>query len=123
MIVGYVPHAFDMFNVEHLDLIRAARARADVVILGVLSDEDVVARHGRPPVIPLGERLEILRHVRAVDTVVVYDASAIPLGAQVLVAADDAPFWPAAEALPELRTSTSAVLRHALRDVANEAVA
>lgn len=114
MTVGYVPHAFDLFNIEHLDLLDAARSRAERVVVAVLPDHEVLARYGRPPVVPLIERLEIVRHVRGVDDVVVHDADAVPADAQIMVAAADAGAWPGAEVLPETRTSGSVALRQAL---------
>lgn len=119
MTVGYVPHTFDLFNVEHLDLIAAAGSRAERVVVAVLTDDEVLARYGRPPVVPLSERLEIVRHVRGVDVVVVHEAGAVPAGAQLMVAASDALGWPGAEALLECRTSASAALRQALGSVSS----
>lgn len=127
MSVGYLPHSFDLFNVAHLDLIAAARARVERLVVGVLSDEDVLARTGRAPVVPLVERVEILRHVRGVEEVVVHGDAAVPADALLLVPTDEAGHEdataPGAQELPATRTSASPVLRHALRAVSAEAVA
>lgn len=67
---GYVPGVFDMFHVGHLNILRQARAHCDYVIVGVVSDEKALCAKGRPPVVPLGERMEILRHCTLADEVV-----------------------------------------------------
>jgi glycerol-3-phosphate cytidylyltransferase len=65
--IGYAPGAFDLFHIGHLDLLRRAKERCDFLIAGVVAD-DVLARHKNvTPVIPLAERLEIVRSVRFVD--------------------------------------------------------
>lgn len=68
---GYVPGVFDMFHVGHLNIVRAARAQCDHLIVGVVADEVVERVKGRPPVVPLAERLEIVAALRDVDQVVV----------------------------------------------------
>lgn len=70
MRIGYAAGAFDLFHVGHLNLLRQARACCDYLIAGVVSDELLVARKGRPAVIPLAERLEIVRNVGFVDEAV-----------------------------------------------------
>ncbi|MEC5180613.1 adenylyltransferase/cytidyltransferase family protein [Arthrobacter sp. CG_A4] len=65
--IGYAAGAFDLFHVGHLNLLRRAKAECDYLIAGVFADELLVATRGRAPVIPLPERLEIVRHVRYVD--------------------------------------------------------
>ncbi|MDO8106813.1 adenylyltransferase/cytidyltransferase family protein [Isoptericola sp. b441] len=69
--VGYAPGAFDLFHIGHLNLLRHARAHCDVLVAGVVSDEMLELAKGRRPVIPLAERLEIVRHVDLVDDVFV----------------------------------------------------
>lgn len=68
---GYVPGVFDMFHVGHLNLIKAARPFCDHLIVGVVTDEVVERVKGKPPVIPLRERMEIVAALRDVDEVVV----------------------------------------------------
>jgi glycerol-3-phosphate cytidylyltransferase len=65
--IGYAPGAFDLFHVGHLNLLRRARSQCDYLIAGVLSDDVLTARKGITPVVPLAERLEIVRNVRFVD--------------------------------------------------------
>ncbi len=71
--VGYVPGVFDMFHVGHLNILRHARVGCDYLIVGAVSDERAQAAKGRPPVVPLVERIEVLRHCRLVDEVVAED--------------------------------------------------
>ena len=69
-IVGYVPGAWDMFHIGHLNILKRARDHADWLIVGVVSDEALVSMKGRPPVIPLEERMTIVGALRLVDEVV-----------------------------------------------------
>lgn len=69
-VVGYVPGVFDMFHVGHLNILRLARAHCDHLIAGVVSDEKAWAAKGRYPVVPLVERMEVVKHCRLVDEVV-----------------------------------------------------
>lgn len=71
MKVGYAPGAYDLFHVGHLNLLRHASAHCDVLIAGVVADEVLEATKGRRPVVPLAERVEIVRHIDLVDDVFV----------------------------------------------------
>lgn len=73
MAVGYLADLFDLLNVRDLDLIAQARAACAHLVLGVLTDDYAEAVHGRRPVVPLEERMTLLRHVRGVDEVVAHD--------------------------------------------------
>jgi len=68
--VGYVPGVYDMFHIGHLNILRNASRQCDHLIAGVVSDEIALRAKGRPPVVPLAERLEIVRSVRYVDEAV-----------------------------------------------------
>jgi glycerol-3-phosphate cytidylyltransferase len=68
--IGYAPGAFDLFHIGHLNLLRRAKERCDYLVAGVVSDEVLIAHKGVTPVIPLAERLEIVRSVRFVDAAV-----------------------------------------------------
>jgi len=69
-IVGYVPGAYDLFHVGHLNILRQARQHCDHLIAGVVADDVLEVTKGRRPVVPLAERMEILRHISFVDEVV-----------------------------------------------------
>jgi glycerol-3-phosphate cytidylyltransferase len=68
-VVGYAPGAYDLFHVGHLNLLRRAAEQCDHLIAGVVSDEVLLQTKGRAPVVPLAERLEIVRNLRIVDEV------------------------------------------------------
>jgi glycerol-3-phosphate cytidylyltransferase len=68
-VVGYAPGAYDLFHIGHLNVLRRAAEHCDRLIAGVVSDEMLVLAKGRPPVIPLAERVDIVRAIRFVDDV------------------------------------------------------
>jgi len=65
--VGYAGGAFDLFHIGHLNILKHARSECDYLIAGVVSDEMLLATKGSLPVVPLSERLEIVRSVVYVD--------------------------------------------------------
>jgi glycerol-3-phosphate cytidylyltransferase len=68
-VIGYAPGAYDLFHIGHLNILKHAAENCDHLIAGVVSDEMLVLAKGRPPVIPLAERMEIVRSLRFVDEV------------------------------------------------------
>ena len=68
--IGYAPGAYDLFHVGHLNILRHAKAHCDYLIAGVVSDEMCELTKGRRPVVPLAERMEIVRHISYVDEAV-----------------------------------------------------
>ncbi len=70
MVIGYAPGAYDLFHVGHLNLLKKAKQQCDYLIAGVVSDEMLVKNKGITPVIPLSERLEIVRNISYVDAAV-----------------------------------------------------
>jgi glycerol-3-phosphate cytidylyltransferase len=70
MRVGYAPGVFDLFHVGHLNILRHASALCDRLVVGVLSDEMAMRAKGLTPVVPLAERVEIIRSLRMVDEAV-----------------------------------------------------
>ncbi|MFQ4147843.1 adenylyltransferase/cytidyltransferase family protein [Arthrobacter sp. LAPM80] len=69
--IGYAAGAYDLFHIGHLNLLRHARSQCDHLIAGVVSDELCHKRKGNLPVIPLRERIEIVRSIKYVDEAVV----------------------------------------------------
>ena len=67
--IGYAPGAYDLFHIGHLNILRHAKERCDVLVAGVVADEVLETTKGRRPIIPLAERLEIVRHISYVDDV------------------------------------------------------
>ena len=68
--IGYAPGVYDLFHIGHLNLLARARERCDHLVAGVVSDELAAGAKGRLPVVPLEERLEIVRSIRHVDEAV-----------------------------------------------------
>lgn len=70
-ISGYVPGAWDMFHIGHLNILLRARAQCDRLIVGVVTDEELMQVKGKAPIVPLNERMEIVAGFDVVDDVVV----------------------------------------------------
>jgi ethanolamine-phosphate cytidylyltransferase len=51
----YMDGCFDMMHYGHCNALRQARALGDVLVVGVVSDDEITANKG-PPVTPLDER-------------------------------------------------------------------
>ncbi len=68
--VGYAAGAFDLFHIGHLNILKHAKSECDYLIAGVVSDEMLRRNKGVDPVIPLAERLEIVRSIAFVDEAV-----------------------------------------------------
>jgi glycerol-3-phosphate cytidylyltransferase len=75
LLVGYVPGAWDMFHIGHLNILQRARIHCDRLIAGVVTDEVLAAAKNKRPVVPLVERLEVVGALDLVDQVVVDYAS------------------------------------------------
>jgi len=76
MIVGYTTGVFDLFHVGHLNVLRAAHALCNRLIVGVSTDELTMEYKKKKPFIPFAERIEIVRAIKYVDLAVsreIYD--------------------------------------------------
>ena len=95
--------------------------------MGVFSDEFVEIVYGRPPVVPLAERIALVSHVRGVDAAVVHDESTAALSPDVtrFAVAGDAPVPWGEDSwlLQPARRTASVVLREALLGFPREEVA
>lgn len=61
---------WDLFHVGHAEYLERAKGLGDLLIVGVDSDKKVKIRKGpHRPVVPQGERVQILCHLRHVDAV------------------------------------------------------
>jgi len=65
----YTVGTFDLLHVGHLALLEQCRTFGDVVAVGVASDSVVNSYKPNIPVIPLDQRLEMLKSLRCVDIV------------------------------------------------------
>ena len=72
-LIGYTQGTYDMFHIGHLNLIRNAKRHCDYLIVGVNKDELVESYKNKRPIIPLEERVEIVRAIRYVDEVIATD--------------------------------------------------
>lgn len=70
MQLGYTTGAFDLFHVGHLNVLRAARSLCDRLIVGVSTDDLILARKAKQCVIPFADRLAIVQACRYVDATV-----------------------------------------------------
>jgi rfaE bifunctional protein nucleotidyltransferase chain/domain len=66
--------AFDLLHVGHLRYLADARARGDRLVVAVNSDLSVRLSKGQArPIIPEGERVEILSHLWMIDRMCLFD--------------------------------------------------
>ncbi|VFQ71103.1 unnamed protein product [Cuscuta campestris] len=65
----YMDGCFDMMHYGHCNALRQARALGDQLIVGVVSDAEIIANKG-PPVTPLNERMIMVNGVKWVDQVI-----------------------------------------------------
>lgn len=120
MCVGYLALSFDMFNVGDLDVIAQARNHCAELVVGVLDDELTEAVYGRPPVVPITERMMLLRHVRGISDVLVHSGWDRPeVEDWVIFAVSDATPEPPPESilLTPSRGTTSPALREVLQPI------
>ena len=72
--VVFTNGVFDVLHPGHVRYLEAARAEGDALIVGVNSDRSVRAIKGPSrPIMPEGERAEILAALSCVDAVVIFD--------------------------------------------------
>lgn len=65
----YTVGTWDLLHVGHLALLQRCKTLGNTVAVGVASDDVVASYKSRPPVIPLEQRMEMLKALRCVDIV------------------------------------------------------
>ncbi len=71
-MVVYTVGTFDLLHVGHLALLEYCKSLGDTVAVGVASDEVVMLYKPNIPVIPLDQRIEMLKALSCVDIVMPY---------------------------------------------------
>lgn len=94
MLTGYTSGVFDLFHIGHLNILKNAKSMCDRLIVGVSTDELVREYKGKTPLMPLRDRMEIVKSVRYVDEVVPQENMnkldiCQNLGVQILFMGDD----------------------------------
>ena len=69
-IIGYTSGVYDLFHIDHLNILENAKSLCDKLIVGVTTDELVKDYKGKTTVIPFSERIRIVRSIKHVDGVV-----------------------------------------------------
>jgi cytidyltransferase-like protein len=93
-MIVYTVGTFDLLHVGHLALLEYCRTLGDVVAVGVASDSVVNSYKPNVPVIPLDQRLEMLKALSCVDIVrpyheLEYVSGCRELDADVFVVGED----------------------------------
>jgi rfaE bifunctional protein nucleotidyltransferase chain/domain len=72
--IAFTNGCFDILHVGHVRYLREARKTGDLLILGLNSDASVRAIKGeKRPLVPQGDRAEVVASLAAVDYVTVFD--------------------------------------------------
>jgi len=72
-MIVYTVGTFDLLHVGHLALLEYCKSLGDILAVGVASDRVVNSYKPNVPVIPLAQRMEMLKALRCVDIVRPYD--------------------------------------------------
>ena len=70
IIIGYTTGVFDLFHIGHVRILKKAKPLCDKLIVGVSTDALVKKYKNKKPIIPFIERLEVIRSLKFVDSVV-----------------------------------------------------
>ncbi|KAK9097693.1 hypothetical protein Syun_024738 [Stephania yunnanensis] len=65
----YMDGCFDLMHYGHANALRQAKALGDVLVVGVVSDEEIISNKG-PPVLSMEERLVLVKGLKWVDEVI-----------------------------------------------------
>ena len=73
IIIGYTAGVYDLFHIGHLNILKNSKSLCDKLIVGVSTDALVKEYKNKIPIIPQDERMEIIRSVKYVDSVMFQD--------------------------------------------------
>ncbi|MCF6218204.1 MAG: adenylyltransferase/cytidyltransferase family protein [Gammaproteobacteria bacterium] len=90
----YTVGTWDLLHVGHLELLQHCKTLGDTVAVGVASDEVVASYKKNTPVVPLEQRMSMLKALRCVDIVrpyyeLEYASACKELGVDVFVIGED----------------------------------
>ena len=93
-MIVYTLGTFDLLHVGHLALLEYCKSLGDILAVGVASDKVVNSYKPNVPVIPLEERMEMLKALRCVDIVrpyyeLEYVSGCKALNADIFVVGED----------------------------------
>ncbi len=71
-MVVYTVGTFDLLHVGHLALLEYCATLGETVVIGIASDEVIKLYKPNIPIIPLEQRIEMLKALRCVDIVLPY---------------------------------------------------
>ena len=67
---GFLCGFFDILHDGHIDILRKAKAQCDYLIVGVGTDDFMLVRKNRLPILNFEQRVEVVRSIKYVDEVV-----------------------------------------------------
>jgi len=67
--IGYTDGVYDLFHVGHLNMIEAAKAQCEYLVVGVHGDDVVEEYKHKRPIINEDDRRRILQSIKGVDRV------------------------------------------------------
>ncbi len=90
----YTVGTWDLLHVGHLELLQHCKTLGDTVAVGVASDEVVASYKKNAPVVPLEQRVNMLKALRCVDIVrpyyeLEYTSACKELGVDIFVIGED----------------------------------
>ena len=93
-MIVYTVGTFDLLHVGHLALLEYCKSLGGILAVGVASDRVVNSYKPNVPVIPLEQRMEMLRALSCVDIVRPYDeleyvSGCIALSVEIFVVGED----------------------------------
>ena len=66
-VIGYTAGVYDLFHIGHLNIFKNAKKYCDYLVVGINTDELVQGYKNRKPMIPLEQRMEIVKAIKYVD--------------------------------------------------------